>query len=100
MVLVSIYLISVGQIDISERASLLPMVRLQMTSMTATIQYKPVMSRAGNNNLAHHKQLHGYDQISHSLSNIHDFYGCSCNLLDVIPVYSLNTGKLPDRFFY
>ena len=57
MVLVSIYLISVGQIDISERASLLPMVRLQMTSMTATIQYKPVTSRAGNNNLAHHSYM-------------------------------------------
>ena len=33
---------------------------------TATVQYKPVTSLAGNNNaLAHYKQSHGYDQISH-----------------------------------
>ena len=32
---------------------------------------KPVMSLAGNNNaLAHYEQSHGYDQISHAVSNI------------------------------
>ena len=37
---------------------------------TATIQYKPITSRAGNNNmLAHYEQSRGYDQISHALSN-------------------------------
>ena len=54
-------------------------------SKTATIQYKPVMSLAGNNNaLAHYEQSPGFDQISHALSNIHGLYGCSCNLFDVI----------------
>ena len=72
-----------------------------MTSKTATIQYKPVMSLAGNNNtLAHYKQSRGFDQISHALSNIHGLYGCSCNLPDVISVYSLNPHKLPGRFSY
>ena len=65
-----------------------------MTSKTATIQCKPVTSFAGNNNvLAHYEQSCGYDQISHALSNIHGLYGCSCNLRDVISVYSLNLGK-------
>ena len=50
--------------------------------------------------LAHYEQSHGFDQISHALSNIHGLYGCSCNLLDVISVYSLNPGKLPGRFSY
>ena len=57
---------------------------------TATVQYKPATSLAGNNNaLAHYEQSPGYDQISHALSNIHGLYGWSCNLLDVISVYSL-----------
>ena len=63
---------------------------------TATIQYKP----GNNNTLAHYEQSRGYDQISHALSNIHDLYGWSCNLLDVISVYSLNPGKLPGHFSY
>ena len=59
------------------------------------------MSLTGNNNvLAHYEQSCGYDQISHALSNIHGLYGCSCNLLDVISVYSLNPGKLPGSFSY
>ena len=61
----------------------------------------PATSLAGNNNaLAHYEQSRGYDQISHALSNIHGLYGWSCNLLDVISVYSLNPGKLPGRFSY
>ena len=49
--------------------SLLQAMRLQMTSKTATVQYKPVMSLAyKNNTLAHCKQPQGYDQISHGLS--------------------------------
>ena len=68
---------------------------------TATVQYKPATGLAGNNNaLAHYEQSRGYDQISHALSNIHGLYGWSCNLLDVISVYSLNPGKLPGRFSY
>ena len=67
---------------------------------TATIQYKPATSLPGNNALAHYKQSHGYDQISHALSNIHGLYGWRCNLLDVISVYTLNPGKLPGRFSY
>ena len=68
---------------------------------TATVQYKPSTSLVGNNNaLAHYEQSRGYDQISHALSNIHGLYGWSCNLLDVISVYSLNLGKLPGRFSY
>ena len=72
-----------------------------MTSKISTIQYKPVTSLAGNNNaLAHFEMSHGFDQISHALSNIHGLYGCSCNLFDVISVYSLKLGKLPGRFSY
>ena len=57
---------------------------------TATVQYKPATSLAGNNNaLAHYKESRGYDQISHALSNVHGLYGWSCNLLDVISAYSL-----------
>ena len=68
---------------------------------TATVQYKPSTSLAGNNNaLAHYEQSHGYDQISHALSNIHGLYGWCCNLFDAISVYSLNPGKLPGRFSY
>ena len=67
---------------------------------TATVQYKPATSLAGNNALAHYEQSRGYDLISHALSNIHGLYGWSCNLLDVISVYSLNPGKLPGRFSY
>ena len=51
---------------------------------TATIQYQPLTSLAGNNELAHYEQSHGFDQISPALSNIHGLYGCSCNLFDVI----------------
>ena len=62
---------------------------------------KTATSLAGNNNaLAHYEQSRGHDQISHALSNIHGLYGWSCNLLDVISVYSLNPGKLPGRFSY
>ena len=39
----------------------------------ATIQYKPVMSLAGNNVLAHYKQSRGYNQI---LPNIYGLYRC------------------------
>ena len=67
---------------------------------TATIQYKPATSLAGNNMLAHYEQSRGYDQISHALSNIRGSYRWSCNLLDIISVYSLNQGKLPGRFSY
>jgi len=68
---------------------------------TATVQYKPATSLAGNKNaLAHYEQSCGYDQISHALYNIHGLYGWSCNLLDVISVYSLYPGKLPGRFSY
>ena len=70
---------------------------LQMTSKTVT---KPVMNLAGNNALGHYEQSRGFDQISHALSNIHGLYGCSCNLFDVISVYSLNLGKLPGRSSY
>ena len=38
------------------------------------------------------------DQISHALSNIHGLYGCICNLLDVISVYSLNPGNFQAIF--
>ena len=62
---------------------------------------KPVTSLTGNNNaLARYEQSRGYNQISHALSNIHGLYGCSCSLLDVISVYSLNLGKWPGRFSY
>ena len=68
---------------------------------TVTVLYKPSTSLAGNNNaLAHYEQSRGYDQISHALSNIHGLYGWSCNLFDVISIYSLNPGKLPGRFYY
>ena len=67
---------------------------------TAIVQCKPVTSLAGNNTLAHYEQSRAYDQISHALSNIHGLYGCSCNLLNVISVYSLNPDKLPGRFSY
>ena len=71
--------------------SLVPRQYLLITSKTATIQYKPVTSLAGNNNaLAHYKQSHGFNQISHALSDVRGLYGCSCNLFDVISVYSLN----------
>ena len=83
------------------RACLLQTVYLLMTSKTATIQYKPVTSLAGNNNaLAHYEQSHGFNQILRALSNIHGLYGCSCNLFDDISVYSLNPRKLPGRFSY
>ena len=63
---------------------------------TASVQYKPATSLAGNNNtLAHYKQSRGYNQMSHALSNIHDLYGWSCPLFDIISVYSLNLSKLP-----
>ena len=72
-----------------------------MRSKTATIQYKPLTSFAGNNNaLAQYKQSRGVNQISHALSNIHGLYRCSCNLFDVISIYSLNPCKLPGRFSY
>ena len=67
---------------------------------TAAIQYKPVTSLAGNNAFVHYEQSHGYDQISHALSYTHGLYGCSCNFLDLLSVYSLNPGELPGRFSY
>ena len=40
-------------------------VRLQMTSTTSTIQFKPVTSLASNNSaLVHYEQSAGYNQIS------------------------------------
>ena len=44
---------------------------------TATVQYKPATSLAGNKNaLAHYEQSRGYNQISHALSNIR-FMACT-----------------------
>ena len=42
------------------------------------------------------KKSRGYDQISHTLSNIHGLYEYNCVTVisDVISVYSLNWGKL------
>ena len=86
--------------SVSERASTTSGASA-LDDKTATVQYKPATSLAGNNNaLAHYEQSRGYDQISHALSNIHGLYGWSFNLLDVISVYSLNPGKLPDCFSY
>ena len=50
--------------------------------------------------LAQYKQSRGFDQIhvSHALSNIHGLCRCSCNLFDVISIYSLNPCKLPRPF--
>ena len=56
---------------------------------TATVQYNSATSLAGNNALAHYEQSHSYHQISHALSNIYGLYGWSCNLLDVIFVYTV-----------
>ena len=68
---------------------------------TTTIQYKPATSLTGNNNaLANYEQSHGYNHLSHVLSNFHGLYRWSCNLLDIIFIYSLNLGKLPGRFSY
>ena len=50
--------------------------------------------------LAHYEQSHSYDQTLHALSNIHGLYGCSCNFLDIISIYSLSLGKLPGCFSY
>ena len=61
---------------------------------TATVQYKPATSLAGNNALAHYEQSRGYNQISHCIIQ---YSGWNCNLLDVISVYNLNPGKLPGR---
>ena len=61
----------------------------------AAIQYKPVMSLAGNNALVHYEKSHGDDQISHALSNTHGLYESSCNFVDLISVHSLNPGELP-----
>ena len=59
---------------------------------TATIQYKPVTSLTGNSNsFAHYEQSRGYDQTSHALP---------WPVRVQLSVYSLNTGKLPDRFSY
>ena len=62
----------------------------------ATIQYKPVMSLAGNNIFTHYEQSHGYDLILHALGCT----GAAINLLDGTSVYSLNSGKLPSHFSY
>ena len=68
-----------------------------MTSKTATIQYKLVMSLAGNNNaLAYYEQSRGFDHMY----VIFMAYGCSCNLFDVISLYSLNPHRLPGLFSY
>ena len=65
---------------------------------TATVQYKPVRSLARNNNaLANYEQSRGFDQISHALSWLVEV---SCNIFDVISVYSLNSRELPGRFSY
>ena len=88
---------------------------LSTDDKTPTIQYKPVTSLAGNKMRLLIMNSHVasiidckprevynlcFDQISHALSNIHGLYGCSCNLLDVISIYSLNPDKLPGRFSY
>ena len=67
---------------------LLQAVHLQMTK-TATIQYKPVMSVASNNNALHITNSHVamIKIISHALSNIYGLYMCSCNLCDIIFIY-------------
>ena len=66
---------------------------------TATVQYKPV-TQVLLATKTDYEQPRRYDQISHALSTIHGLCGCSCNFLDIIPVYSLNPGKLPGRFSY
>ena len=74
---------------------------VQMSSKIATVQYKPVTSLAGSNNaLTHYKLTWLWSILSHPLSNIYGLYGCSCNLLNIISVYSLNLGKLPGHFSY
>ena len=80
VVLVSTYC----QSGISTLVSLLQILCLQMTSKTATIQYKPVTSLAGNNNaLAYYEQSCSYIQISHALSHIHGLYVWICHLRDI-----------------
>ena len=77
------------------------MVCLKMTSKAAAVQYKPVTSLVSNNNaLAHYEHSRGYNKISHALSNIHGLHGCSWNLLKVVSVYSLSSGKLPTHFSF
>ena len=62
--LVSTYCQSGISTSVSESRNLLQVVCLQMTSKTATIQYKPVTSLASNNNaLTHYEQSCGYDRI-------------------------------------
>ena len=91
VVLLSTYFQSGILTSVSESKS--PASGASTDDKTATIQYKPVTSLAGSNNaLVHYKQSCGFDQISHAFSNIHGLYGCSCNLFDVISVYSLNLG--------
>ena len=77
------------------------MVRLQMASKTATIQYKPVTSLAGNNNtLAHYEQsmatikYHMHYPISMACMS------AAVIIFEVISIYSLNPGKLPGHFSY
>ena len=43
-----------------------------------------------------------FGKLQKYISGIHtgQLYGCSCNLFDIISVYSLKPGKLPGRFSY
>ena len=45
-----------------------------------------------------YEQSHGYDQIWHALSSIHDL--CSAAVISLPFLYSLNPGKLPGCFSY
>ena len=70
--------------------------------MTVTIQYEPVTSLAGNNNARLHITNSHVGSIKYHMHYpiFMVIRGCSCNLFDVISVYSLNPGKLPGRFSY
>ena len=69
-----------------------------MTCKTATVQYKPVTSLAGNNNVLAHTNSHTA-MIKYTYIISYSWL-VQCNLLDIISIYSLNPGKIPDRFSY
>ena len=72
-----------------------------MTSKTATIQYKPVMSLAKyNNTLAHFKMSRGFDQISHALSNIMACTGAAVIFLTSYPYTVWNRVSCQAVFSY
>ena len=61
----------------------------EITGETANIQYEPVTSLVSNNNaLAYYSHVAKFKNCM-QLSNIHELYGCSCNLCDKFR-YSLN----------